>query len=276
MITTGRPGTIRVLLAASKSVGIYRYLSAFLVIFLLVLTSSCSDSSTTWERIEESGTLRVGLDPTYPPFESIDDTGLIGIDIDLAEAIADELNLQVNFSHFGYDGLYDALLTDQVDILISAMAILPEKTKDFTYSFPYFDAGQILIAKVGDNIAGIEDIHSATIAVELGSEGHVLANQLERSMPDVIVNTYRSSDEAILSVIDLETDVAIVDSVTGRLFLSSEPQLEYGSKPASTEPYAIVVRSDDKDLLSHVNAALDAIEQDGLLERILDHWLDRR
>ncbi len=252
----------------------YRFLLAILVVTSVVLVSSCSDSPTTWQRMEESGTLRVGLDPTYPPFESIDDRGLVGIDIDLAEAIADDLNLQVNFSHFGYDGLYDALLTGQVDLLISAMAILPEKTKDFTYSLPYFDAGQILISEARDDIRGIEDIDKAAIAVELGSAGHVLANQLERSLANLVVKTYRSADEALISVIDQEADVAIVDSITGRLFLSGAPELEYSSIPASSESYAIVVRSDDEDLLEHLNTSLDGIVQEGLLELIIEQWLD--
>jgi polar amino acid transport system substrate-binding protein len=252
----------------------YRFLSALLIFTFLVIGSSCSNSTTTWQRIEESGTLRVGLDPTYPPFESIDDSGLVGIDIDLVETVADDLNLQVNFSHFGYDGLYDALLTDQVDLLISAMAILPEKTRDFTYSQPYFDAGQILISETRDDVRGIEDIDSATIAVEIGSEGHVLANQLERSLATVIVKTFRSADEALVSVIDQKADVAIVDSITGRLFLTGAPELEYSSIPASSESYAIVVRSDDEDLLAHLNTSLDGIKQEGLLEQIIERWLD--
>ena len=77
--------------------------------------------------------MRVGIDPTYPPFALADDAGLRGIDVDFAQALAEELGLEAQFTYFGYDGLYDALTTGQVDVLISALVILPEKTKHIAY-----------------------------------------------------------------------------------------------------------------------------------------------
>ena len=90
-------------------------LFAFVTFISFVLAlSACQAQSASWERIEQSGVVRVGLDPTYPPFEVTEGSGVAGLDVDLADAVARELGLTTEFVYFGYDGLYDALATEQV------------------------------------------------------------------------------------------------------------------------------------------------------------------
>ena len=104
------------------------FLLLITAILAILVNSGCHSQNETWQRIAESGVLRVGLDPTYPPFEVADGSGNVsGLDVDLAHALAKELGLRVQLSHFGYDGLYAALATGQVDVLISAMVIVPDR-----------------------------------------------------------------------------------------------------------------------------------------------------
>lgn len=249
-------------------------LTSSLFLLAIGIVSACNDSSNTWQRIQDSGTLRVGLDPTYPPFESLEGGELQGIDVDLINALANDLNLRVSISYFGYDGLYDALYTDQVDILMSALVVLPEKTKDFSYGIPYFDAGQILVSRVGEKFNNPNEIEDSTIAVELGAEGHTLANQWKRNKMNLVVTAYKSVEEALEAVINLDADVAIVDSVSGRLFAAYSPNLETGYQTITTEPYALVVRSEDDDLLIHLNDSFEKLRSSGTLDRIFGKWLD--
>ncbi len=130
--------------------------------------------------------MRIGLDPTYPPFEVADDSGVSGLDVDLAYALADELGLQVEFVYFGYDGLYDALATKQVDVLLSALVIMPERRRDFDYSEPYFNAGEILIVpSAEEEIDEMGDLNGRRLAVELGAQGHVEATQWAKRLEDL-------------------------------------------------------------------------------------------
>ncbi|MEM7803191.1 MAG: transporter substrate-binding domain-containing protein, partial [Chloroflexota bacterium] len=98
----------------SKSVKIF--LIAISVFTFTFFTSGCgANDEDAWESIAASGRIRVGLDPTFPPFENGDTGELHGIDVDLARAIGRELGLEIDFVYHGYDGLYDALQTGQVD-----------------------------------------------------------------------------------------------------------------------------------------------------------------
>lgn len=241
---------------------------------LVLLLASCTRQDAAWQRIEQSGVLRVGLDPTYPPFEVADDAGLRGLDVDLMQAIAADLGLTAEFVYFGYDGLYDALATGQVDVLASALVIDPGRQRDFAYSEPYFNAGEILIVRAGSPITAVEDSNLQSLAVELGAQGHVEAIRRQRSRPNLTILPYNTADEAMAAVAAAEANAALVDAISGRLYLSAAPSLTRLPQPVTVEPFALVVRIDDETLLRRLNESLARLQAQGILDQITRRWLD--
>ncbi|MEM7114263.1 MAG: ABC transporter substrate-binding protein [Chloroflexota bacterium] len=233
----------------------------------------CQRQGETWQRVEETGVLRVGLDPTFPPFETAVPDDVFGLDVDLAEAIAADLGLEVQFTYFGYDGLYDALLTGQVDVLASALVIIPERERDFSYSDPYFNAGEILVVPVESDVAGMVDLNGRSVAVELGAYGHVEATNWTKRLADLTVVPFPSPEEALTAVIDGQADAVLIDSVSGRLFIRDEPRLQRVAEPVTIEPYALVVRDADSELLDKLNASLARLAASGELAKIISEWV---
>jgi polar amino acid transport system substrate-binding protein len=241
---------------------------------LLLLTTSCQAQNETWERIEETGILKVGLDPTYPPFEATTGAEVCGLDVDLAYALAADLGLTAEFTLFGYDGLYDALGTGQVDVLISGMVIIPERTKNFAYTEAYFNAGEILVVPAETAaITAMVDLNGRILAVELGAQGHVEATTWTRRLADLTIVPYPSPDEAMTAVLTGEADAALVDNINGRLFLMHEPGLKRVKTAVTVEPFAIVVRNGDDRLLEKLNKSLHNLQESGQLEQIIADWL---
>src|SRR5262245_40523514 len=118
-----------------------KYLYLSLVLLLIVLSgvilyfflSSPADQALA--EIRRRGTLRVGLDASFPPFESIDGQNrIVGLDVDIAEAIARELGVKLEIVNIGFDGLYDALLARRVDLVISGLPHDPRWTEDVAYT----------------------------------------------------------------------------------------------------------------------------------------------
>ncbi len=244
-----------------------------LLIGLFLLLVACAQEGDTWQRVQKSGLIKIGLDPTYPPFEAADDGELRGLDVDLAQAIAAEMGLQIDFVYFGFDGLYDALSTGQVDVLISALVISPERTRDFAYSQSYFDAGQILVTSADSNIEDMQSLAGQTVAVELGTEGHVQATTWKRRLDDLKVDVYDTSEEALNAVVSGQADAAIVDNVSGLLYLRQSTGLSITQTLVTSEPYAFVTRIDDNILLEKLNESLDQVGASGQLENIISTWL---
>jgi polar amino acid transport system substrate-binding protein len=243
-----------------------------LLIVVALLPVACSGQESTWDLIRRRGVLRVGLDPTYPPFEFYDGASLHGIDVDLAKAIAAELGLEVEFSHFGFDGLYDALATEQVDVLISALVQDITRTQDFAYSDGYIDGGLVLVSPAEQPIHAMPELAGQAIAVELGAAGHVEATIWQRQVRDLSVATFNSADEALLALSGGQAEAAITDNITYRLFDQPAAGVEFVVAPLTSEPYAFVVRQGDDELLSALDASLGALRADGRLQAILNGW----
>lgn len=236
---------------------------------------ACGPRDASWERVQRAGVLRVGLDPTYPPFEQLSGATVVGIDVDLAQALGAALGVRVEFTHYGYDGLYDALLVGQVDVLISALVVDIQRTRDFAYSQSYFNAGQVVLVRdsAESPLDLPADLDGRRLAVELGAEGHVLATAWQRQLPDLTGHTYGAPAEAIQAVLDGTDDAAVVDAISARLSLSQQPGLALAGPPVTSEPLAVVTRRDDAALLAQLDDALSDLQTSGGLTRLMQRWL---
>jgi arginine/lysine/histidine transporter system substrate-binding protein len=247
-----------------------------LTLLLTLIAAACQrDRDATWQRIQETGILSIGLDPTYPPFATLEGNTVIGIDPDLGRALAADLGLEASFAYFSYDGLYDALATNQVDLLISALAVRPELTRDFAYSDPYFDAGQVLVVPAsGSDAATMSEMGGRRVAVELGAEGHVVATQWQRRLSSLTVVRYETASAALEAVRIGDAGAAIVDSISARLFTAASPELAISGESLTEEPFAIVFRIEDKLLQESVAASLQRLHQRGELDAMMERWFD--
>lgn len=254
-------------------------LSLLTLLALATTLAGCAVNEDRWDEIAASGVLRIGIDPTYPPFAAAEGNNVVGLDIDLAQALARELGLEPKFVYFGYDGLYDALTTGQVDMLISALVVAPERTKDVAFTPGYFDAGQFLIVPANNNnTQGMADLAGRRLAVEQGALGHVTALEWQRRLPDMTVLPFTSVDEAMDALTAGAADAALVDHVGARLHAANLPAGQSASfqllpEPVVPEPYVIALRIDDQMLLRELTAGIQKLKDNGELDLIIKRWL---
>lgn len=224
----------------------------------------------TWERIERQGVLRVGMDASYPPFELWDEVGLRGYDVDLALALGREWSLEVDFENIGFDGLYDALKVERVDIIISALPYDPLLTQDVAYSYSYFDAGQVLVVREQTTICKVEDLNGRRVGLELGSRGDLEARRLEQRMI-LERKAYSTAQEALEALRDEKVDAAIVDAVSAYDFIGEQGGLRIVQQ-VTEEPYVIAVAIKAPILLERVNEAIVRWRETGFLEELREKW----
>lgn len=231
------------------------------------------------EEVRQRGVLWVGLDASFPPFESLDPDGqVVGLDADIARAVAADLGVGVEFVNIGFDGLYDALLARRVDLVFSSLPYDPRRTRDVAYTRHYFNAGQVLVRRAGDGtIAGEADLPGRGVAVEWGSQGHMeglrlaraLAKQGQASGPDIDLRRYATAAEALAAVLDGEAEAAIVDAPSIIAGLGQGLQVV---TYVSDEWYAGAVHIDSRALLAAVNASLAGLEESGKLADLQAYW----
>ena len=249
-----------------------------LVAFLMTLglVACFSPYDATWERVQETQVLRVGMDASFPPFEAVAaDGSLVGFDVDLAREVSQRLGVEPHFvANLPYDGLYDALTAGRVDVVISALVVNPARTADFAYSSPYFDAGHVLVVRQREQtIRSAGDLSNRSLAVVLGTPGDQEARERARRSSDLVVVQYPTPAHALDAVRIGEADAALVDHVSALQAIGAGSPLTIVGEPVLETPYAAAVRDDSQRLLRGINSALTAMEDDGTLDRLVTEWL---
>jgi ABC-type amino acid transport substrate-binding protein len=229
----------------------------------------------TWARIRREGVLRVGMEASFPPFESVSDGRFVGLDVDLANALAERWGGKAQFVEVHFDGLYDALKVDKFDLIISALPYDRTLTRDMLYSQSYFNAGQVLLARADDaNVRSLENLDHRRVAVELGAEAHQLLRELARDKGLTMeIVTRREPQEVVALLRAGDVDALVCDRVTAYQYLTQGQDLRLVGAPLSDEPYVIAMRRDAPLLLEQVNAALQAWRANDFMAELERRWL---
>jgi polar amino acid transport system substrate-binding protein len=233
------------------------------------------DTDETWARIQREGIMRVGMDPSWPPFEHIDEptSQIVGLDVDLARAIGQRLGVEVEFVNVGFDSLYDALYVGRFDAIVSALPYDPLLLEDVAYSISYFNAGQVLVVRADEReISEADDLSGKKLGVEWGSEGDVLGRQLQKKIEGLSLQTFMAPQDVLRALKEGEVETAIVDAVSAYQFIATEGGVQVVGDPLTDELYVIAVRLDSPLLLKAINEALVEMREDGTLERLQEKW----
>jgi polar amino acid transport system substrate-binding protein len=239
----------------------------------LVMLNHRDDTST---RIRARGVWRVGMDPSFPPFESLDPaTGQpVGLDVDLVNAIAAQWGIRAEIVGVGFDELVDAVAARRVDSAVSALPVFEWRTQEVGFSAPYVQAGIVLAVPRGSSIRGPDDLAGKRVAAEWGSEGDAQARDLQKRIEGRLELVLReSADAALAAAADGEADAAVIDAISLALFDKNGGDLVIAGAPLRSDPYVVVVPVGAASLLTDLNRALAALEGDGTLPSLRAKWL---
>ncbi|MDM8518700.1 ABC transporter substrate-binding protein [Anaerolineales bacterium HSG6] len=234
------------------------------------ISQSTADDTVTI--IKQRGILRVGLDASFPPFETMTADGeIVGLDVEIADDIAATLGVELQLVNIGFDGLYDALLADRVDMVISGLPYDPRWTEDVAYSSHYFNAGQILLARADTaNLSHVEGLHNQQIAVEWGSEADMVGRQLLKEQPALTLVRQETAAQTVEVLLNQQVDGAIVDGVTG---LSALPRGVKIVSYLTDELYVVAVALESQELRTIINERLALMKENGQLDELITRWL---
>jgi polar amino acid transport system substrate-binding protein len=218
--------------------------------------------------------LRVGMDLSYPPFETIDAQGHpSGISVDLAQALGESLHRPVKIENIPFTGLIPSLLTGKIDLIISSMTDTPEREKTIAFSDPYLSIGLAVLAGRNSGISKNSDLDQkgSILAVRQGTTGQVwAASHLTRAK--VLVLDKESS--AVLEVIQGKVAGFIYDQMSVWKNHQEHPDETVALlDPVQRESWAIGLRPADTELRDHVNDFLKSFRNAGGFAKLGDTYL---
>ncbi|RLT45142.1 MAG: hypothetical protein DWI57_01480 [Chloroflexi bacterium] len=244
-----------------------------LLAFWLISRYFSASEDTTWQRIQQTGIWRVGMDPSFPPFELLDGAGNpIGYDVDLAQALAQRWGVQVQIVALGFDGLTDALLAGKVDSIVSALPYDPRLTADLSYSASYFEAGVRLAVVESSPTRGVDDLAGKRLAVEWGSNGDAEGRKLQRADPSIQRLTFPGAPEALAALLTGDADGLLLDGVTLRQMQGNGDALHAVGDALESNPYVIALPIGAHILREEINSGLAEFVTTGFLAELEHRW----
>lgn len=226
-----------------------------------------------WTALQARGELRVGIDPGFQPFAEERDGQLQGYDIDLAREIARRLGLRVTFVRVGYDALYDALGTQQVDLLAAALPLAPEQGWRARFTTAYLNAGQVLVVQNDSSIQNETHLAGRRLGAALGTEGDTFARKLRRDRPDIAVRSdFETTSAALDALAAGELDAVITDAVSALSALPTHNNLAIAPNALTFDPYVLAVPAEAYLLQQEVNRVLDEMRRDGFFDQLNNRW----
>ncbi len=237
------------------------------ILTIILLFSSCSP--------KEKQVLRVGMNVEFPPFGSIVDSAFVGVDVDLSHKIAEKLDLPYEIINMEFDTLLHALLSEKVDLVISAMSITEERSRKVEFTRPYYLAHQVLIGSNKSPVmpASEEELGRFKIGVLHSSTAHqyIMENLVDKDLMhrDRLV-LYVSNTEAIEDLINGKIDFVVNDSSAAYGFSKIYP-LTIGLKLNSVEEYAIAMPRNGKHNEAVRKALQDLIDSGEMASILATH-----
>ncbi len=237
-----------------------------LLLFLTLLVTACNRPA--------NNTLRVGMELTYPPFETQTISGEPdGVSVKLAEALAADLKRPLKIVPMEFSGLIPALKSGSVDIVISSMTATDERRQSIDFSDPYAFTGLALLVGKNSTIQSIEDLNSPDkkVAVKSATTSESWAT---KNLPNTKRSVFSDDTACVLEVVQGRADAFIYDQLSILRYHTKNPDTTRALlKPFTEEPWAIGIAKGNGELLQRTNAFLKIFRADGGLDRLANQYL---
>jgi len=239
----------------------------------LALLAACGKKPETggaWDRIKASGTLRVGLEGTYPPFNFQDKDGqLAGFEVDFAKALAAQLGLKAEFHPAPFAGLLGSLESGRVDVVINQIVITPDRQAKYDFSEPYTVSGiQIIKLKDKPGLAKPEDLAGKKVGVGLGTN---YEQWIRANVPTADARTYDDDPTKYQDLKAGRIDAVLNDRLVAAEFIKTSPEFVASGPPFAAQGAGVAMKK-DPGLKVVIDQAINALRTDGKLAAISQQW----
>ena len=223
---------------------------------------------------EEKGVLKMATNAYFPPYKFYEGETIVGIDAEIAQAIADKLGMKLVIEDMAFDSILTAVQNGSCDFGMAGMTITPDRLKEVNFTTSYAKGVQSVIVKEDSPITSVDDLgaEGATykVGVQLGTTGDVYATD---DFGEDRVTQYTTGNEAVSALLKGDVDCVIIDNQPAKAYVANNKGTKILSTSYADEDYAICVSKKNADLLEKLNKAIDELIADGTIEKIVNNYI---
>lgn len=241
-------------------------------------TEAASEETASEESAEETeaetagGTLTMATNAEFDPWEYHDGDDIIGIDPEVAQAIADKLGMELKIEDMAFDAVIPSVTSGKADIGMAAISVTPERQASVDFTDTYAESALMLIvAADNEEIAGVDDLSDHIVGVQTGTTGDLKASEL---VGDDKVDRFNTYFEAVESLKQGKVDAVLIDNAPAKVFLSqNSDSLKQAGEELDKEEYAIAVAKGNEELVESLNSAIAELKENGKLDEIMNKYI---
>lgn len=235
-----------------------------------------TDASTNGEEADgeeqtaAGGTLIMATNAAFPPYEFYEGDEIVGIDAEIAGAIANELGMTLEIDDMEFSSIITAIQTGKADFGAAGMTITDERKENVNFTDVYATGVQVIVVTEDSEIASPDDLEGKMIGVQESTTGHIFCSD---DYGEDHVQAYQTGANAIEALKTGKVDCVVIDNEPAKAFVEANEGLKILDTEYVTEDYAIAVSKDNEELLNDINAAMAKLKDDGTIQSIIDKYI---
>ena len=246
-----------------------------------VAESKASESSASSEakadvKTVSAGKLIMATNATFPPYEYHEGEKIVGIDAEIAKAIADKLGLELVIEDVAFDSIIAGVQAGKYDIGCAGMTVTEDRLKSVNFSTSYATGIQSIIVKEGSEIKTIDDLIKGKykVGVQSGTTGDIYMSDAENGgVGEDRIDRYNNGNDAVVALKAGKVDAVCIDNEPAKAYVAANSGLVILETPFTEEKYAIAISKDNEALLAAINKALDELTKDGTIAKIIEKYI---
>ena len=245
-------------------------------------TAADTADTTAAEKTEETsaeaagteaagGVLVMATNAEFPPYEYHDGGEIVGIDAEIAKAIADELGMELEIEDIAFDSIIPESTSGKADMGLAGMTVTEDRKQSVDFTDTYAKASQKIIVKEDSAIASPDDLTGVIVGVQQGTTGDIYVSDLEAD--GTTVERYNKGFEAVQALSQGKIDAVVIDGEPAKTFVAQTEGLKILEESFTDEEYAIAVKKGNTELLEKINGALKTLKDNGTLDEIVAKYI---
>ena len=230
---------------------------------------TAADTSAAEETEGAGGKIVMVTNAEFPPYEYHENNTIVGIDADIARAVAEQMGMELEIQDMAFDSLIPAIQSGKADFAAAGMTVNEDRLKNVDFTDTYAQAAQVIIVKTDSPIASPDDLTGKKIGVQTGTTGDIYADDIENAE----VQRFNKGMEAVMALNQGKIDAVIIDREPAKVFVKENEGLKILDEAFTEEEYAIAVKKGNTELLDKMNAAIKELKESGELQKIVDKYI---
>lgn len=254
-------------------------LLAVCLVFALCACGSDKDNATDGKDADTKNnakeTLTMATNAEFPPYEYHEDGKIVGIDAEVAQAIADKLDMELVIEDMDFTAIISAIQGGKADIGMAGLTVTEDRLESVDFSTSYATGVQVIIVKEGSEITSPDDLSKGgyTIGVQESTTGDIYLTEDLESKDLATIERYNKGADAVQALLTDKIDCVVIDNEPAKAFVAANEGLTILETSYVTEDYAICFAKGNDELAEKVNNALEELIDDGTVKSIIDKYI---